>query len=484
MCNNSYIKKLDKEWSIDALTDTEKNYFYEDRRFLPVLRGDYIIVLGRKGAGKSALFNKIISMQDETIFAESVTLANISLIAYDHYIRNPYAFWKFIIYVKLLKMIIRNQNFIIDNRKDLETLFPEVREFDTELYNWKLDSFIINILNFLKFNYTRDINNINEIEKKAELIERIVLDLLASNGSMQNDFSFYIVFDQLDISYQTVQDLNPGHPYHDLILGLLRAALDIKRITQRFYDRIFPIIFLRDDIYNNLYFPDKRKFSEKSWLIVWDYQSLRNLLSYRISRSNSQMGNDFKVAMSSIFDLSLNYEEVFKTIFQLSHYRPRDIITYVKNCCELVIENNIEKITIDIMKKAEANYVRCLVSDLTDELFPIIPKIEHLKFIGQLKNEFLFDEFKESFEKHQDDCKYFLGRNAYEVLKILFDYNIVGNLVYSETVPSERYKFMGNNIQIDIDMPFIVHIGLRQYFYYYAYSHTEIRERIMTWSPK
>ena len=490
MCNNVSINILSNEWSIDAFSEKEINYFYEDRKFSSVLRGDYFLVLGRKGSGKSALFNKILSMQSENLFAESVTLTNMVPNETDSDLRNPYAFWKYIIYVKIFKMLIRNQKVLIKNRQQLEELFPEVQEFDTELYNWKLDSFLINIMDLLSFQFNRENKRRMKIEKKAELIEQITLNIFMSiksddenrrdNKIRRDDKSYYIVFDQLDIAYQTVQNLLARDPYHEMILGLLRAANDIKKTAQKYELRIFPIIFMRDDIFNNLYFSDKSKFKEKSIRIVWDNESLKNLLSYRISCSSNQMGQDFKVAMRRIFDNNLIQEEVFKTILQMSHYRPRDIINYMKKCCDLAKDSNSDKVTFEIMKEAEIEYVNSLVGDLVDELFPIIPKFEQLKsLIGQLNTDFYFNEFKELFDHYQESFDFFLGRNAMEIINVLFDSCIIGIIDYTNMVPIDRYKYMGDNIHIDTRLPFTVHPVLRKYFYNFNYFYTESRHPYM-----
>jgi hypothetical protein len=79
---------------------------------------------------------------------------------------------------------------------------------------------------------------------------------------------------------------------------------DIKAIFPSNEFNIFPIVFLRDDIYEIVSDPDKNKWSDFISEVSWDDSQIKELLSFRISRSISPDHEilDFNTAWKLVFD--------------------------------------------------------------------------------------------------------------------------------------------------------------------------------------
>lgn len=456
MCNNSTVKKIDKNWSIDGLDD-KTYYFYSYDEVMSVLNGDYCFVLGRKGSGKSALFTHIKQISLQTNFySESLSLKNIPKKTKNNHKVNLdfYELWKTLIYHKICKMLSINQSITLKGVNELN----QVLGYD----NWCLDSFNLGILNILKLGFSnKKINTNISFEETSNAFESFVIQ------NCDYDSTYYIVFDELDLDYNDVRQLKNGETYHDVILALLRAVVDIKKMAEKHNFKIIPIAFLRDDIFNQLKFSDKNKYIEKSLFINWTPKTLKQLLTYRIIHSDHKIiGKDFKAAMNSIFDTNLNIDEVFRTIIDLSQNRPRDIIMYIKTCCHLAVQNQKDFIDHEIMKIAEISYTDSLKQEIIDEFFPVFNKYEDLfSLLTGLNQIFTFQEFRTQLEEHQEQFNLLKNYNANQLIELLFDYNIIGYISHKERMSKDCYKYMEKNLTFNYNSSIVVHPGLRNHIH-------------------
>jgi hypothetical protein len=64
-------------------------------------------------------------------------------------------------------------------------------------------------------------------------------------------------FDELD---QGLSELNEARS--KMLIGLILAARDIKRTSQRKFGAVNPVVYLRTDLWDDLQFSDKNKISQ------------------------------------------------------------------------------------------------------------------------------------------------------------------------------------------------------------------------------
>ncbi len=74
--------------------------------------------------------------------------------------------------------------------------------------------------------------------------------------------SYYIIFDELDEDYRDVTNKGEFEYYSNLITSLFKAVQDIKSIFRNTDFNIYPVVFLRDDIYSLIKDSDKNKWSD------------------------------------------------------------------------------------------------------------------------------------------------------------------------------------------------------------------------------
>src|SRR5690606_28275540 len=96
----------------------------------------------------------------------------------------------------------------------------------------------------------------------------------------------FIIFDQLDRAWDATQDTK------DVLIGLLLAAKDLIRDATSYQKAVRVIVFLRDDIYDQLRFQDKNKITQSDMIeLRWNEANLRELIERR-ARSSSNFSLD------------------------------------------------------------------------------------------------------------------------------------------------------------------------------------------------
>ncbi len=129
----------------------------------------------------------------------------------------------------------------------------------------------------------RDTNtsqNISWIEK-VNLLEDIIYDYIDSS-------KYYVIFDELDEDYREIKDKESFQTYSFLLTSLFKAVQDIKSVFLKKKNcHIYPVIFLRDDIYSVIRDADKTKWQDYIVEIEWTVEKIKDLLAYRISKAVS-----------------------------------------------------------------------------------------------------------------------------------------------------------------------------------------------------
>ena len=145
---------------------------------------------------------------------------------------------------------------------------------------------------------------------------------------------YFICFDQLDLGF------SPNDPsYGQRLIGLLIAAKDLAVAARDEGKSFNPVVFLRDDIYQDLQFEDKNKITENfATRIDWQESSngltLQQLMESRFS--SKLTGGSEAVRWADVFDESFEMpsrQSKYKHICDRTFLRPRDMIKF---CNEIV----------------------------------------------------------------------------------------------------------------------------------------------------
>jgi hypothetical protein len=116
-----------------------------------------------------------------------------------------------------------------------------------------------------------------------------------------DDSVYYIIFDELDEDYKDMVENYGKSEYLSLITSLFKAVVNIREMLGSL--KIYPIVFLRDDIYDLVQDSDKNKWNDFRIDLEWKREHIQNLLSFRLSRAADPLGKTmpFQTAWHTAF---------------------------------------------------------------------------------------------------------------------------------------------------------------------------------------
>lgn len=300
------LNEIRDNWKLEAKSEKTLRYFFHLKEVASIENGTKAYVIGRKGTGKTAIAEYLANISDSNVFSEKLSFKNFPFndlysLKNDGYTRpNQYiTFWKYIIYSFICKMMAKNAAIEGEVAERLRELYaPEPVSYLKRLIGkWTATDFNLSILGTggsLKGSIVKTENDwINRVE--------ILEDIIAKN---MDQSKYFILFDELDEDYKNIADKDQYKNYTDLLTGLFKAVQNIKAIFKRDEFKIFPIIFLRDDIYSILTDPDKTKWDDYKIDLEWDKKRIKELLAFRISRAINENENkvlDFEAAWNKLF---------------------------------------------------------------------------------------------------------------------------------------------------------------------------------------
>ena len=458
-----------EQWSIEA-TNEDEEYFFSVREMDRIKRGQIVYVIGRKGTGKTAIVNNILKTKQTNEHALKLSFKNFPFnllyecVDSDYVHPNQYiTIWQLIIYRKLASLIVKSNDV---DKKTAESLKKCLGSSDVKTNKLikKIDEFSIGI-NVLgsggSLGIKKDSTNI-EWTMQLEMFKEI-FKTLSLKGK------YYLLFDELDEDYKDFINEKEQKSYVSMLTSLFKAAQYVKRNVST--KNIIPIVFLRSDIYNQLTDADKNKWSEYILELEWDLNKIKEMLAYRIAKTNDKLCStdsiSFEREFNRIFSISTistgnrqrNKMSVFTYIARSTQWRPRDFIKYIKICAEEATKRRLQYVSANIVKSADAKFSDYLKQEIIDEIFPVLPEIgKILALLSAIrKQSFNPSVFIEEYNKEvaKGTIK---DMGAENVLGLLFNYNVIGN------VPSMKdqylFKYAYSEARFNLRENIVVHRGL------------------------
>ena len=217
-------------------------------------------------------------------------------------------------------------------------------------------------------------------QKELAALEAIVLEHLGSS-------KYLVTFDALDDDYQQMLEPDQRNFYLSLVTSLFKAIDEIRNEINVRGRRLFPIAFLRDDIFDQLENSDRNKWEDVILRLAWRRDSLQRMLAHRISRANNlaEMILPFEDAWSLLFtdqQISMGGDSPKQTMFyylmQGTYHRPRDYIVYVSRGAKIALDKDLKLIDSKRFLGCEPFYSKYFRQELQDEITPIIPEIDQV----------------------------------------------------------------------------------------------------------
>jgi len=466
-----------------------KDYFYDAGVTQSLVSNPKsYLLLGRKGAGKTAVFLHLLSRPSD-VFSVNDRVVGLSLQAYkwhghrlllDAQKDGGFQYrdsWRFVLALESLKAL---KEYSLESGKPLANEISAAirvmeKIFNSLLPSWKeLLGEKLYALSKLKLSGGGVTENGVEVALGEVSFDQIKVDdglVAALRRNLETMTSWlesclkkapagvriFLVFDRLDEAWvpEFVGESKA------IVSGLLHAS---EYVLTEFGGKIRPLVFLREDIFSTLDVNDRNKLKEDcSANLRWSREQVEKLILRRINFFASCAGMP---EMASLDELFLEQKIRSKTTpvkhaFNRTMCRPRDMVALLNKVIGSArndeVSQNCGKLTSAAMYAAEPDYSEYLYEELSDEWRNQRPDfLDYLRAVENLRYAvFSVDEFEQVLR----DKGLIVDRAGYrDVLRFLFDNSIVGITVGGST--QWRYRcFFPNQAFVDCDA-LKIHPGL------------------------
>lgn len=446
------------------------------------------IVVGRVGAGKSALLRRLLETQSNAfeVRAEALSLsyvANSDIIQFfesagvklDLFYQ---LLWKHVFIVELLRRRYKISPVdpwgFLDNFKGLFQRDQAKRRAVDYLRQWndhfwqdtevRVKEFTTKLEQKLSGSIEATLNNITlsaagakklTDEVKAEVIHKAqnvvnenqvrelgeIVTLLADEIFTDPQNRFYIVIDRLDESW--VDD----RIRYKLIRSLIETVRSFQRVRS-----VKVVIAIREDLLRSVFEATRdagfqeEKFESLILRLRWSKAQLKNLLDLRIEKLVREQYTQKKVSFDDVFRGSVRGESALDYLVNRTLLRPRDAIAYV-NCCIELCEGK-EHVPPSIVQDAERKYSIGRLRSLRDEWSGHYSSLNacaelirgrqtHFKY-SEITEQDLADCVQEHWTEILDDDPLKIAASEYmsnqrsansciiQILKVLYTTSIIG----------------------------------------------------------
>ncbi|CAH0994409.1 hypothetical protein EMA8858_00518 [Emticicia aquatica] len=396
-------------------------YFIETLFYSQLLNNNVNIVVGRKGAGKSATLYYLkdkYSRDKKNIICviKPLNFEIDGLVSLIEQINGEYeknflveAIWKFLVISEIAKKVFEN----ISN-KPKPAVTRQQEEFrsyinsNKELYFDDISTRLENCIDKIKEKIG---NGLSQNEYKAKITEALHLDTVYSlkqyfANVIDKDETIIVLIDNLDKSWKKDNKISIiGRIIFGLINSVERIVGDIFIIKQKHKNLKFNLtLFLRSDIYSNIiqHAPEPDKINP-IWLRWNDYEVFFRIIEERFSVINNKDSSDL---WHKYLADEVNGEKIKDFIISRVLPRPRDIIYFFKTALSTAIVRGHEKVTPDDFIKAYKEYSTWVFSSLIVENGITFKQMEDFMYgFAGSKQIITFDEILNFLSEAKIDSK-------------------------------------------------------------------------------
>ncbi|RXD02509.1 ATPase [Sphingomonas sp. UV9] len=473
------------------------SYFFENGVLQAAIDNSYrFLILGRKGAGKTAVFQHFNDNASKYLSDDDLTI-NLSLQNYSWDIHGLLATegkasslayiqsWKYIIYLMAVRALIeagetsakiKNAAKIIEKiytsptpslgqvigQKLLQLSRIKLPSAGLDLDGLSLDSFSASGGEISFSDVQKDTSLQASLNRSVERLSDIFEVALSENAKGRR---IIISFDRIDEAW----DASSFEASQRVIAGLVGAS---EYINAKFKGAIRPLIFLREDIFETLDLNDKNKLrSDCGQLLAWSKDGLSRMILERVNYYAENAEEDKIVKIEDLFDKDQMRQgrAPFDHIMLRTMLRPRDFIRFFQLVKLDMVErrdNPFESESVDenylecaAIYNAEPAYSEWLVEELKDEWRTQYPAINDL--ISALQNNGKTNFNREDIEQGlRKGGKVPSNSEVTSYLKFLFDNSIIGFRVGKSN--QWRYKcFFSSQGFVESEL-YKVHDGLHR----------------------
>lgn len=471
---------------IDAESEVQlREFFLRTDAYRRIDEQERIVVVGRKGTGKTAIYKALLQRADEyeDVFGSGLQFQDYPWGTHQE-VRDTTAApserysasWKFLILVELAKTVLIAEehqpvagtkaakavkvltDFIRTNWGELDFKFRDT--FRKVHYSFNFEPTVMGSkLGSLDVNKVPR-NRLGGFLSEANRWLEYCLECL-----LTDDRWYFVLFDDLDRGYDPEDE-----EYSARLIGLLLAARDIFNWGIARNLTIGPTVFIRSDIYDGLSFPDKNKITQNLVeILTWTdddegENSLKALIEQRIRVITSIKGTS---TWNAVFDEQLmrGTQHKFKHMAARTYLRPRDMIQFANLCLDRAKASGADRIQNQDIASARPGYSEYLVGELDDEIHEVFK--DWRRYLDALRRVHTVRFQRSAFEAAFMDLKLErLDLSVDDALELLHRFSIIGFTKlggggYGGSAVAFRYK--SPTVNFDPATPhFSVHLGLKE----------------------
>jgi len=448
------------------------------------------LVIGRKGSGKSALcliLKKELNQEDKT-YACVVTPDAISAdeikrfqMAGINEQQSKKLIWRYIFLVHICKFLLeasRNKcnsdwsakseqfsdsdwskeqgcssqlnkirEFLVENR--------EVDDMNFQENFWRIINRIQTALTFKAFGQSLQLttnqapNEGLDFNSKLEFLESYLKEPLEHF----KEYKFFLLVDKVD----EIWDGNPSS--NEMVIGLLMASKEINQMNSN----VSCAVFLRTDIYEQLHFFDKDKLRGDEVPVLWNSETLPQIILERARVSTKQENMATQDFWSQY--LPSEIEDTKTSDFIVAHtlMRPRDIIQLCNLCVDTARREGSDPVQVKHIRQALDMYSSWKLNDLLGEYRVNYPFLNDLLIIfsntsyvlQRIRLEDIYKRINSALEDRYPSYRQLLSIDS--ILNILYGIGFIG----VERVGEVFFYYQDPRTVEDNDSFFTVHPAFR-----------------------
>ena len=382
-----------------------------------------VLLMGRTGAGKSALLDRlaekeerVIQIQPEALALSYITNSTILRYVTDELDVRLYPFYK-LLWRHVLTVEVLREHFGLHNSSAQHTFFEKLREKlnrrkkqtldylerwgETfwEETDYRIKETTTKLEHNLKSSLGAKIHGIEakieggqklSEEEKGEVVHRAqhvvnevqinelsqIIPLLNDELLGDRQKRYYIVIDRLDEEW--VEDKFR----YQLIRSLIEVARDFHEVNQ-----VKVMIALRVDLIDRVFHLTKdagfqrEKYEALYYNIEWTRARLIDLIDSRVNYLVKPTQLQERLTHRAILTKKVDDQQAIDYIIERTLMRPRDLIDFFNRCIPYAVGQ--PKITSEMIKLAEYDYSRSRLGSLVDEWAADYPHL--MDYVGILK---------------------------------------------------------------------------------------------------
>lgn len=381
---------------------TLASYFLTTDQYSRALRGEVNLVVGRKGAGKTALFlqvrdkiradkrNIVLDLKPEgyqLLKLKEDILAHLTQGASHHLIT---AFWEYLILLEITYKLLEKDRTVHKFNHELRDLYIELdRTYRIENFSAEGDfsERLLSLAQRISQDYAQRYGSADLTKLTTENITQLVyshdIRLLRKQVSdyLEHKGSVWVLFDNLDKGWST-----QGVDAVDAMV--LRCLIDAGRKVERDMRKdghvVHCIVFIRNDVYEHLMRQSADYGKEMRATLDWtDPDMLREILRLRLVAGldlENKGQPDFEAIWPKLCVSHYKGEETSSYIIERSLMRPRNVIKMFSHAKGFAANLNHQKIGEGDLEKGIRAYSQDLLVELDHELTDVFPAAKDLLY--------------------------------------------------------------------------------------------------------